>query len=449
MDVKKKCFSEEHKDINAISFCPECRIYVCNKCENLHSSLFKNHRPLKINKDNDILFTGFCTEKNHPNKLEYYCKNHNKLCCSSCIAKINTKGDGQHKDCNVCEIENIKDEKKSKLKENMKYLKDIENKFNENMKELKEFFEQIEKDKENLKISIQNIFTKIRNALNEREIQLLLEIDNIYNNKYFNEDIIKKGEKLPKQIKLSLNQGQLIDKEWDNNNLYSYINDCINIENNINNINIINENVKKMKKNKKIKLGFIPTENSLNNFIKTLNSFGKVYLDNKFKFKECPDKIDNNKAYILCEGKRNIITKTGSKCWTGAICENELDKSITEHKLKIKILKSEKKCIFVGVATSDFDINTSTHHNCGWFLFCSDSSLHSGPPFNYYGLNKNYSLVKDEVIMIMNMKKRTLKFIINNEDKGDSYIDIPIDKPLFPAVFLYDKNDCVEINEIE
>ena len=153
MDVKKKCFSEEHKDINAISFCPECRIYVCNKCENLHSSLFKNHRPLKINKDNDILFTGFCTEKNHPNKLEYFCKNHNKLCCSSCIAKINTKGDGQHKDCNVCEIENIKDEKKSKLKENMKYLKDIENKFNENMKELKEFFEQIEKDKENLKIS--------------------------------------------------------------------------------------------------------------------------------------------------------------------------------------------------------------------------------------------------------------------------------------------------------
>jgi len=102
----------------------------------------------------------------------------------------------------------------------MKYLKDIENKFNENMKELKEFFKQIEKDKENLKISIQNIFTKIRNALNEREIQLLLEIDNIYNNKYFNEDIIKKGEKLPKQIKLSLNQGQLIDKEWDNNNLY-------------------------------------------------------------------------------------------------------------------------------------------------------------------------------------------------------------------------------------
>ena len=49
----------------------------------------------------------------------------------------------------------------------------------------------------------------------------------------------------------------------------------------------------------------------------------------------------------------------------------------------------------------------------------------------------------------MNMKKRTLKFIINNEDKGDSYTDIPIDKPIFPAVLLFNTNDSVEILEIE
>ena len=49
----------------------------------------------------------------------------------------------------------------------------------------------------------------------------------------------------------------------------------------------------------------------------------------------------------------------------------------------------------------------------------------------------------------MNMKKRTLKFIINNEDKGESYTDIPIDKPIYPAVFLYNKNDSVEIIGLE
>ena len=48
----------------------------------------------------------------------------------------------------------------------------------------------------------------------------------------------------------------------------------------------------------------------------------------------------------------------------------------------------------------------------------------------------------------MNMKKRSLKFIIEGEDKGDSYIDIPLEKPIFPSVLLYNKDDSIEIIEI-
>ena len=151
MEVQKKCSSEEHKEINAISFCPECKIYMCNKCENYHSLLFKNHHPYNINKDEEI-FTGYCSEKNHPNKLEYYCKDHNQLCCAACLCKLNEKGYGTHKDCEVCSLEKIKDEKKNKLKENIKCLEDLENKFNENINKLKDIFDKTEKDKEELKI---------------------------------------------------------------------------------------------------------------------------------------------------------------------------------------------------------------------------------------------------------------------------------------------------------
>ena len=364
MEVQKKCSSEEHKEINAISFCPECRIYMCNKCENLHSPLHKNHQTYKLNKEEEI-FTGFCQEKNHPMKLEYFCKNHNQLCCAACIAKINEKGDGQHKDCEISSIEKIKDEKKNKLKENIKYLKDNENKFNENMKQLKEFFEKLDKDKEDLKLKVQNIFTKIRNALNDREIHLLLEIDNTHNNKYLDENIIKKGEKLPKQIKLSLEKGKLIDKEWDNNNLYSYINDAIKIENHINNINKINENINKCNKNNKIKIEFSPKEDSFNDFLKTINSFGKVYLKS-FSFKECPKNINDNRAYSISGENNNILTKTGTNCeWMGTLCENELDKSMEEHKWIIKLLKLTNNDFMVGVAPIDFDINSSNFNNCG------------------------------------------------------------------------------------
>ena len=47
------------------------------------------------------------------------------------------------------------------------------------------------------------------------------------------------------------------------------------------------------------------------------------------------------------------------------------------------------------------------------------------------------------------MNKRSLKFIIDNEDNGDSFIDIPIDRPLLPAIFLYNKNDSVQIISFE
>ena len=45
----------------------------------------------------------------------------------------------------------------------------------------------------------------------------------------------------------------------------------------------------------------------------------------------------------------------------------------------------------------------------------------------------------------MNMKKRSLKFIVEGEDKADFYIDIPLDKPIYPSVILYHKDDSVEL----
>ena len=30
MEEERKCSLEEHKEIKAIKYCPECRIYMCN-----------------------------------------------------------------------------------------------------------------------------------------------------------------------------------------------------------------------------------------------------------------------------------------------------------------------------------------------------------------------------------------------------------------------------------
>ena len=63
----------------------------------------------------------------------------------------------------------------------------------------------------------------------------------------------------------------------------------------------------------------------------------------------------------------------------GTICEYELDKSIEEHKWKIKILKTKSKEIMIGVAPIDFDIHSSSYNTCGWYFYCHNSckSLYS------------------------------------------------------------------------
>ena len=247
MDDKRiLCSSQKHKENEAISFCYECKIYMCNKCENYHLEIFQNHHQIKLDKNKNILdfFTGLCHEKNHLDELNYYCKTHNHLCCAKCVTKIKGKENGQHSDCDICFIEDIENEKKNKLNENIKLLEELSNVFEKSIDEFKQIFEKIEKNKETLKNDIQKIFTKIRNCLNDREDKLLLDVDNKFNKLFFNENDFKTSKKLPNEIKKSLEKGKLIQNQWNNNKLSISINICLNIENNIKKINKINDNLK-------------------------------------------------------------------------------------------------------------------------------------------------------------------------------------------------------------
>ena len=175
----------------------------------------------------------------------------------------------------ICLIENIKDEKINKIKENIKNLEESINK-------LKSLFEKVNENKEELKLNIQKVFTKLRNALNEREDILLLEVDKQFNNIYLNENIIKESENLPNKIKISLEKGKNIETEWnDENKLNSIINDCINIENNIKEINMIGDNIKKI--NKKCNIKFYPKEENINGFLEKIKSFGNINYNNCFQ----------------------------------------------------------------------------------------------------------------------------------------------------------------------
>ena len=160
----QKCSSIKHKEIDAVYFCQECRLYICNKCEKYHLELFDNDHQINLEKNKNIIevFTGFCKQKNHFIELKYFCKTHNKLCCAECITKVKTKYSGLHTDCDLCSIEDIEKDKKNKLKEKIKTLEELSINLQQIINELKPILKKIDKNKEELKINIQKIFIKIK-----------------------------------------------------------------------------------------------------------------------------------------------------------------------------------------------------------------------------------------------------------------------------------------------
>ena len=242
-----------------------------------------------LEKDIKDIFTGLCTYKNHSLELEFYCNNHNKLCCAACIAKIKINGKGRHKDCDVCHITEIKDNKKENLEKNIKNLEDLSGKLEPSIKELKNIYEKINENKEKLKTEIQKIFCKLRTELNNREDKLYEEIDKKFNELYFKVELIKESEKLPNLVKTSLEKGKIKENDWnDENNLSKLINDCISVENTIKNINIICDKIKNFNSNKDLKFEFLPKNDDIEKgLLNKIQNFGSLkVVENQIKLKK-------------------------------------------------------------------------------------------------------------------------------------------------------------------
>ena len=396
-DHIKKCSFKEHKETKAIFYCIQCKVYMCNKCENFHSKLCENHQIFNIEKDIDV-FLGICKEENHQIKLEYFCKSHNQLCCGACIAKIKKNQNGKHKDCDVCLIEEIKDEKKNKIKENINYLKDISNNLQKSLDLLKTIFEKITKDKEELKIKIQKIFTKVRNAINNREDEILSEVDKKYDEIYFNESIMKESEKLPNKIKLSLEKGYIMDKEYNDNNLSLFINDCINIENNIKEINNIKEKVDKCNELDNFTINFIEeNDEEVNELIKNIKKFGRF--DNIFKEINNPwtTEILNHYAFLYTLKDNNYLAEKTEQ--NGHI-------NLIKSSYQLKKNKIYKLIFLPNYKDNDFQIG---------FADSSQSSKHSCVALTNEGLYINGIKINSNLIL-QNGKK--YEFIIDISNKS-------------------------------
>ena len=341
------------------AFRNRCRLilkYFCNKCLNFHIEMFEGHKTIKLNEIKEI-FIDKCKEENHKDKLEFYCREHNTLCCLGCISKIKVEGYGQHSECNVIHIKEIKDEKRNKLKENVNNLEVLNKNIEQSINKLKEMFEEINKNKEDLKLQIQSIFTKIRNALNEKEDQILNEIDKQCNDSYFKEDLVKECEKIPNKIKKSLEIGKKTIKDWkenEKNKLSSLINDCLIIEKNIKDIKKLEEIRKNSNVKDSSKFAFSMQEDEINKLINSIKKLSLINNDLSFPSEILKDKNEDKKLILswLPKKPNKIIILLNSKI-DGDSCKTLIEKCKGK-KPTLVVIQTTKDIIFGGYATQEW-----------------------------------------------------------------------------------------------
>ena len=412
--------------------------------ENIKKKPVSDKPPIKT-------FSGFCEINEHNAELQYFCKTHNKLCCAKCV----TEAKFQNSSCVFVSNEEIRGEKNKILKENIQLLEFLKKKSFKKPKETLEIISnKIKEEKEKLKLKINNVMKAIKKLLREREKELLLEVEKYY-----------EITNLNNIIEITLEKGKRTDKDWCHNDLIFLINDCLNIENNLKEIkqNLTIYNSEDSLIELKLDLSLPITMNVLNyslpmkigfdEFLEKMKDFGRIKMVKDLTFQTCP--CYNIKDNIIIKNKDNYCT---------SICKVELESFQLEYIWKIKILKTGDNYngIYIGITT----IDCCKSNNCknsydnfykkGWYCKCYDGSLYSGPPFNYNGYKPINKLGEDfdkplnnEIIIIFNMERKSLKFLINNKDNGDSYKNIPINQPLFFSIVLINPNDSIEIERIK
>ena len=211
--------------------------------------------------------------------------------------------------------------------------------------------------------------------------------------------------------------------------------------------------------------------------LEKIKSLGDIYYE--YEFESCKNLLNEIPDYILSGDHENIVTKLSKQNWITTISKNILEQQ-KEYNYKINIIKSKSKLIMIGIAQIEPDLinkdfiqlirsipNSNSAlkkrslmynlfkkietcdliFNYGWYLSLNNSSLFSDSPHNYRNKGINF-IAKDEIKININMKEGTFNLLIDGDNKLQLYNNIPLEKPLSPAVLLFDEEDSIEIQPL-
>jgi len=286
-----------------------------------------------------------------------------------------------------------------------------------------------------INIKIKDIFTKLRECINEREKILLEYLDKIKNKKTQIEFLEKNINEINK-IKEEFNKntfgldGNFLEKN--DKNFLGVIEDLNNCKNEISNISI----------------DFIYKEDIFNDILNKISNLGSIEKNNElinFNWKI-------GKNYTLSENKKIATKTTGGNFYNCNILGDIILPKNLVSKWKIKLNKfAMSSChpwiILIGVGPSNLNQNETNLYEKTWTFICGLSaiSVKSGSLTNAYKEHFGKKLKQGDVIEVMiNRKNGELSFSIN----GNYYrvaCKIPMDIDLSPFVLIRDQGESIEL----
>ena len=171
---------------------------------------------------------------------------------------------------------------------------------------------------------------------------------------------------------------------------------------------------------------------------------------------KCPERIHDNSIKYIVSGRNNRVATCTNADGVRTVVSDSFVPARMTVKWGVRIRASrdnDGKGMWIGVAQSDIDQSETTNYvTAGWYFYCLDSSLWSGPPHNYkwrsYGPRLGegkYVNIDDTVGVTMDTLKGELSFAVNGRDFGLAYCGVPLDKPLLAAAIFYYQEDSVEL----
>lgn len=395
----------------AVKCCTECKCYLCSDCASVHQPA---HRIAEL----PVGSSSCCF---HPGKPLYsFCVTHGVPCCSECVL------DEKHRSCQIVPAQ----EGESAAETRAESIAEASERAGKALEALQDAYDDATQRRDELQRKIREFFSFVKDEVSRREAQMLTDVERCWDEKYDYSDLILQATERIDSVREAAGSGECAGPSAEG---YVHV------------LRDICEKASQVEK-RAFELEFSADNDEVKASIWALGSLGY-----HCGFKPCPAGTVANKRYAVSGVHSEVATKVEvNGCWSAAIGDTAVPRSGGAVKWAIRPVSVQDGLFMVGVAPANIDLNEDLPHmTCGWYFYCKDAMFYSNPYAHRrttkYKKWSDAVKVSDEVGVVVDTGNRTISFVVANECLGPSYVDVPVDRPLVPAVCLYKINDSVKI----